>query len=122
MTKVVVYHSPYGYETGCCGHVVELTEEEVKCPICDGRKKILVPSGVGEGKPIVREAACMTCKGKGIIKPPQVEERFVFEENWEDEPETAREFAERLVEEKFGKEHVADLDWENCVISNGENC
>lgn len=27
------------------------------------------------------------------------------------------EFAKRLVEDTFGAEHVADLDWENCIIS-----
>lgn len=32
--------------------------------------------------------------------------------------EDPREFAERLVREVCGEEHVADLDWDNCVISN----
>jgi hypothetical protein len=26
--KVVVYHSMYGCDTGCCGHVVELQEDD----------------------------------------------------------------------------------------------
>jgi hypothetical protein len=26
------------------------------------------------------------------------------------------EFARELVREQFGEEHVADLDWDNCVI------
>lgn len=30
--------------------------------------------------------------------------------------EDDREFAERLVLETFGAEHVVDLDWENCVV------
>lgn len=29
-----------------------------------------------------------------------------------------REFAEELVRDAFGEEHVVDLDWENCVISD----
>jgi hypothetical protein len=29
-----------------------------------------------------------------------------------------REFAEGLIREHFGEEHVADLDWENCEISD----
>lgn len=28
------------------------------------------------------------------------------------------EFAKRLVREVLGPEHVADLDWENCVIAD----
>lgn len=31
-----------------------------------------------------------------------------------------RKYAEDLVREKFGEEHVKDLDWENCVIT--DNC
>jgi hypothetical protein len=27
-------------------------------------------------------------------------------------------FAEGLVREEFGEEHVADLDWENCMVSD----
>ena len=30
-----------------------------------------------------------------------------------------RAFAEKLVTEMFGAEHVKDLDWENCIISEG---
>jgi hypothetical protein len=26
------------------------------------------------------------------------------------------EFAKKLVAEEYGEEHVADLDWENCMI------
>jgi len=31
-------------------------------------------------------------------------------------PETPREFAERLVTEVYGEEHVKDLDWEGCEV------
>lgn len=30
--------------------------------------------------------------------------------------ETHREFAENLVRQEFGEQHVADLDWDNCLI------
>jgi|RhiMethySRZTD1v2_1073278.scaffolds.fasta_scaffold71312_1 hypothetical protein len=30
--------------------------------------------------------------------------------------ETPREYAERIVAEELGSEHVADLDWDNCLI------
>lgn len=26
MTKIIVYHSYYGCETGCCGHVIEMDD------------------------------------------------------------------------------------------------
>lgn len=29
-----------------------------------------------------------------------------------------RQFAEAMVRKHFGAEHVADLDWKNCVISD----
>jgi len=68
--RVVVYHSSYGCETGCCGHTIELE---------DGRKD------------------------------------FAFEHPWEGK-EDLRSFAEELVREAFGEEHVADLDWDECHI------
>lgn len=33
-----------------------------------------------------------------------------------------REYAERLVSEELGSKHVADLDWENCVVVDDCNC
>lgn len=71
MTKVIVYHSTYGCETGCCGHVVEFS---------DGSK------------------------GK-----------FKFTHPYGTNP---REFAEQLVRNTFGEEHVKDLDWGNCEVVN----
>jgi hypothetical protein len=32
--------------------------------------------------------------------------------------EDHKEFAEDLIREEFGEEHVEDLDWENCIISD----
>jgi hypothetical protein len=32
--------------------------------------------------------------------------------------ESHKEYAKRLVLETFGEKHVADLDWDNCVIEN----
>lgn len=73
--RVIVYHSYYGCETGCCGHTVELD---------NGEEKFEFDHPVGA---------------------------------WKDKlAETPREFAERLVRETFGEEHVKDLDWDNCVI------
>ncbi len=76
--KIIVYHSEYGCESGCCGHTVE----------CDGTG------------------------GRFEFDHPG---HFVGRDYVE---ETPREFAERLVRERFGEEHVKDLDWENCVVSN----
>lgn len=32
--------------------------------------------------------------------------------------EDRRVFVERVVTEEYGAEHVADIDWENCVVVN----
>lgn len=65
--KVIVYHTYYGCDSGCCGHAVEMGD------------------------------------------------RYQF--NF-DHPcgEDARAFAERLIAQELGAEHIADLDWENCAI------
>lgn len=45
-------------------------------------------------------------------------DRFHF--NHADDDKLA--FAKELVAETYGAEHVADLDWENCVIASYDNC
>ena len=70
MARVVVYHSYYGCETGCCGHTVEL----------DGQEKFL------------------------FDHPGRNEDPLTY--------------AKELVEATFGAEHVADLDWAGCIISD----
>jgi hypothetical protein len=74
MGKVIVYHRYYGCDTGCCGHTVELQDD-------DGN---------------------------------HVESRFDFSHDYDDKP---REFAEDLIREEFGEEHIKDLDWDNCFIT-----
>ena len=44
--------------------------------------------------------------------PPE----FVSKHPESNDPAVTREFAEDLVREKFGEEHVADLDRENCHV------
>jgi len=70
--KIVVYHSSYGCDTGCCGHVVENDDDEAM----DRRFDFAHPYGGDHLK-----------------------------------------FAQAMVREQYGDEHVADLDWENCHIS-----
>jgi len=72
--KVIVFHASYGCETGCCGHIVQVGDDE----------------RFAHDHP-------------GTLQNPG---------------ESDREFAERIVTEQFGAEHVADLDWENCVVSD----
>ena len=36
--------------------------------------------------------------------------------------ETSREYAERIIREMYGDEHVADLDWEHSKIVSYEEC
>jgi hypothetical protein len=71
--KVIVYHSEYGCDSGCCGHVVEVQDES----------------------------------GKSI------DSKFEFAHPRDDD---MKKFARDLIEETFGAEHVADLDWDNCQI------
>ena len=44
------------------------------------------------------------------------DERVGFEFGGADSDKTHREFAEFLVTQELGSEHVADLDWENCLV------
>ena len=67
--KVIVYHTYYGCETGCCGHAVEFE---------DGSKY-----------------------------------KFKFTHPYDND---FRKFAEDMIRNQFGEEHVKDLDWENCNI------
>ena len=67
--RIVVYHSSYGCDTGCCGHTVEFGDDE----------------------------------------------RFSFDHPY---GQDALEFAKELVEETFGADHVADLDWDNCYVTS----
>jgi hypothetical protein len=69
VSKVIVYHSGYGCDTGCCGHIVEID-------------------------------------GKG---------KFFFAHPW-DGDESFRDWAEELIRENFGDEHVADLDWAHSLV------
>lgn len=74
--RIIVYHSHYGCETGCCGHTVEVIDD--------------VEASNNSG---------------------------MFE--WEHpDNEDPRAFAERLIRELHGEEHVKDLDWANCQITN----
>lgn len=41
-------------------------------------------------------------------------ERFTFSHPYGDD---FRAWAEGLIAEEFGKEHVADLDWDECLVS-----
>lgn len=70
--KVIVCHSFYGCDTGCCGHVVTFPDETTQF-------EFLHPYG-------------------------------------DDRRQWAIEFAQDAVREKYGADHVADLDWDECEI------
>lgn len=70
MAKVFVQHEGYGCDTGCCGHVIHVGDEE----------------------------------------------HFRFEHPYGVPPEGFHAWAERLVAQEVGAEHVADLDWSLCVV------
>lgn len=73
--KIVVYHSDYGCDTGCCGHRVQVTYD-------DGR---------------------------------ETDTEFTFDHPGKT-ASLALEFAQKLVRETFGEDHVKNLDWENCQV------
>jgi len=50
-----------------------------------------------------------------VVQIGEVRSDFQFDHPYN---ETPLEFAKRMVTETFGADHVADLDWENCVISD----
>jgi hypothetical protein len=74
-TRVIVYHTTYGCDTGCCGHVVTIEDEQ--------------------GNELERE--------------------FDFSHPYGGDK---LEYAKDLVEASFSKEHIADLDWDSCIISD----
>lgn len=49
----------------------------------------------------------------GHIVERDGEEEFVFAHPYREDP---RIFAEELIRDVYGEEHVKDLDWENCSI------
>jgi len=46
-------------------------------------------------------------------------ERFIFDHSEDADP---LEFAKKLVTQAYGAEHVADLNWDECIIVDGDNC
>ena len=41
------------------------------------------------------------------------ESKFIFTHPYDEDP---RHFAEALVRQEFGDDHVKDLDWDNCIV------
>ena len=69
MAKVLVLHTGYGCDTGCCGHVVTVDDKRVG--------------------------------------------HFSFEHPYDGD---VKEFIKRTVTEQAGAEHVADIDFEHCIV------
>lgn len=76
MARLIVMHSYYGCESGCCGHVIHDVEA--------GDQDMVLPH-----------------------KP------FMFDHPW---GKDHREWAEQIIADTYGAEHVADLDWDNSVV------
>jgi hypothetical protein len=90
MMKVIVYHRYYGCDTGCCGHAVAVFEDDW----------------------ILREDfdPCLD-------RPDH--DHFDFDHphgDYDDDQRLA--WAKWFVRQHLGEEHVADLDWGHCIISD----
>lgn len=87
---VIVYHTGYGCETGCCGH------------------RVLLFDPAPEPWPDKDSIEYLGLQFSGDVK----RQNFQF-----GHPDTAdREAAEKIVTEVLGASHVKDLDWEHCII------
>jgi hypothetical protein len=53
-----------------------------------------------------------------VVELEDGQEKFEFAHPWLTGPKAddPRAWAEELVRDTFGEEHVADLDWENCRV------
>ena len=78
--KIIVYHADFGCDTGCCGHAIDVSKEDV-------------------------------ISGEDVIS-----EFWTF--GHPARQESLEDFARRVVTEKCGAEHVKDIDFANCTISN----
>lgn len=56
--------------------------------------------------------------GDEYFKQPQIKNLKNFDFSHPGWQEDHRKFAEDLVREQFGEEHVKDLDWENCLVTD----
>lgn len=79
--KAIVYHTGYGCDTGCCGHVVSLEDESGN----ETKHQFEFEHPDGEYRKMT---------------PGEKEKAFIRD----------------LVTEVCGAEHVADIDFDECVI------
>lgn len=82
--RLVVLHAGYGCDTGCCGHIIEYT---------DNGEQV---GGFEFSHPY------------RAYKYTDRAERDAYLKEW----------AEDMIRDALGEEHVADLDWENCMVSD----
>jgi hypothetical protein len=89
MKRVVVYHSSYGCDTGCCGHTVAIMPEDWN--YADDSADSVIWENRAE------------------------KTKFHFSHPYSDD---FKEYAKELVEKTYGKDHVADLDWEHSFVTD----
>jgi len=85
--KAIVYHSGYGCDTGCCGHVVALEDDlgnEIKHEFNFDH-----PYHVWANRSYGKE---------------EIDQKI-------------KTFVQDMVTSAFGAEHVADIDFDECVVS-----
>lgn len=57
-----------------------------------------------------------------LVRPDGSEEDSSFQFTHIRDGQDVRAWAEGLVTEEFGTDHVADLDWDNCFIESYNTC
>lgn len=92
--KVIVYHGGYGCDTGCCGHWVFVTESDLS------------------GEKLLNVAAYKDRKHT-------FDHPYRTGELWRKD---AIDYARDAVRDELGEEHVADLDWDKCLVVFEEDC
>lgn len=92
--RLVIFHSEYGCDTGCCGHTVAILPEGSDDP-WDGQNRHFEFN-----HPYLLKT---TYDKWGIVQRPYSDRLL--------------EWAQELVTKTFGAEHVKDLDWDNCIVS-----
>jgi hypothetical protein len=81
MTKIIVYHSGYGCDTGCCGHVVEWDPEFGKPPLLRRNNFEFFHPEPGSDARLWTEKLVEECYGADHVKDLDWENCLIVDDN-----------------------------------------